>query len=245
MSVGNATYKVRIKLKLYFALPGLVSVPSVATMEGVKRYINRLGNAPSQAVPKQTVMLDWVSKEDGSHLLTVAVANKVLILTAVSSDISQASTKAVNELRNSQSSRPVLRKSSSMGFQQFPEEIRWMQIRRIALRTADGLNPTPMAVSWVRDGILMCGMDNEIAVYSQWRQEATAEDNVAQNEDRNGEDKKDIAEHRTLQDEDIFNLAQESLNRSCATFTTLSGSSAGGSASAKTRKPQGEILIFA
>ena len=53
------------------------SVPSMATMEGVRKYIERVGNKPSPAAPKQSVMLDWVSNEDGSHLLTVAVGNKV------------------------------------------------------------------------------------------------------------------------------------------------------------------------
>ncbi|KAJ8305006.1 hypothetical protein KUTeg_018589 [Tegillarca granosa] len=35
--------------------------------------------------------------------------------------------------------------------------------------TADGLPPLPMHMSWVRAGILVVGMDNEMHVYSQWR----------------------------------------------------------------------------
>ena len=49
----------------------------MSTLEGVKRYINKMGNAPSSAAPKRIVMLDWVSNEDGSHILTVTVGNKV------------------------------------------------------------------------------------------------------------------------------------------------------------------------
>ena len=49
------------------------------------------------------------------------------------------------------------------------EEIRWMRIRSIDLSTADGLAPLPMHISWVRDGILVVGMDNEMHVYTQWR----------------------------------------------------------------------------
>ena len=106
-----------------------MSVPSLATFEGVKKYISRMGNSPSPVSPKQTVMLDWVSNEDGSHILTVAVGNKVLLLTAVSSDISAASIKAANEARGQAGAgggvgRPVLRKSASMGFQQSLDEIR-------------------------------------------------------------------------------------------------------------------------
>ena len=52
----------------------------MSTLEGVKRYINKMGNAPSTAAPKRIVMLDWVSNEDGSHILTVTVGNKVIYL---------------------------------------------------------------------------------------------------------------------------------------------------------------------
>ena len=52
----------------------------MSTLEGVKRYINKMGNAPSTASPKRIVMLDWVSNEDGSHILTVTVGNKVSFL---------------------------------------------------------------------------------------------------------------------------------------------------------------------
>lgn len=42
---------------------------------------------------KHLVQLDWVSKEDGSHILTVAVGSRVLLFTAVSSDLAQANIK--------------------------------------------------------------------------------------------------------------------------------------------------------
>ena len=44
-----------------------------------------------------------------------------------------------------------------------------MKIRRIELKTADGLSPLPMSSAWVRDGLFLIGMDSEFAVYSQWR----------------------------------------------------------------------------
>lgn len=43
-----------------------------------------------------------------------------------------------------------------------------MRLEKLGLSTADGLAPLPMQVSWVRDGILVVGMDNEMHVYSQW-----------------------------------------------------------------------------
>lgn len=77
-----------------------------------------------------------------------------------------------------------------------------MQIRRVALKTADGLNPTPMAMSWVRDGILMCAMDNEISVFSQWRADPM------QNNIVTDAFEKDIVDHRNLQETELLNLAQ-------------------------------------
>ena len=42
-------------------------------------------------------------------------------------------------------------------------------MRSLELRTADGLPPLPMHLSWVRDGIFVVGMDNEMQIYSQWK----------------------------------------------------------------------------
>ena len=66
-----------IRLIAWLDFLGLSSVPSMSTLEGVKRYINKMGNTPSTTAPKRIVMLDWVSNEDGSHILTVTVGNKV------------------------------------------------------------------------------------------------------------------------------------------------------------------------
>ena len=83
-----------------------------------------------------------------------------------------------------------------------------MQIRKITLRTADGLNPTPMAMSWVRDGVLMCGMDNEIAIYSQWREDSVAAAGSAAAASAPHGGGRDIADHRSLQESDILSIAQ-------------------------------------
>lgn len=54
---------------------------------------------------------------------------------------------------------------------------RWMRLERLGLETADGLAPLPMQVSWVRDGILVVGMDNEMHVYTQWHVPGELESN--------------------------------------------------------------------
>ena len=75
--VSNTFLEEKIN-QFFFSGQGLMSVPSLSTLEGVKRYINAVGNTPSEIAPKQTVMLDWASKEDGSHILTITVGNKVI-----------------------------------------------------------------------------------------------------------------------------------------------------------------------
>ena len=83
-----------------------------------------------------------------------------------------------------------------------------MQLRRVNLRTADGLNPTPMSVSWARDGVLVCAMDNEIAVYSQWREDDPAAKAAAEQQiQRQQQQQQQQHEHRNLKEKDILNLA--------------------------------------
>eukprot|EP00090_Calanus_glacialis_P031935 TRINITY_DN5300_c0_g1_i1.p1 TRINITY_DN5300_c0_g1~~TRINITY_DN5300_c0_g1_i1.p1 ORF type:complete len:2845 (+),score=1055.83 TRINITY_DN5300_c0_g1_i1:272-8536(+) len=183
---------------------GLAKVPSQATMSKLKDGLpDTCGDG---LVQKRLVQLDWVSNEDGSHILTVSVANKVMLLTTVSSEIAQANmtsaAEARKELHKSNQKRPLLRKSSSIGLQPVVDEWRWMTFRRIELKTADGLPPLPMAVSWARDGVLLCAMENEVSVYSQWKSEEELEDRVNEVAEE--------ADHRRLKDEDLFNMAQES-----------------------------------
>ena len=53
-----------------------------------------------------------------------------------------------------------------------------LKIRSVELSTADGLPPLPMHISWVRDGLLVVGMDNEMHVYSQWQPSTGVSDDV-------------------------------------------------------------------
>ena len=172
-------------------------VPSQATLSKLKEGFG--DTCASSLVQKQLVQLDWVSNEDGSHLLTVAVANKVLLLTTVSADVSHACKLNRKDIKKPQSSRPLLRKSSSIGLQPLIDELKWMIFRRIELQTADGLPPLPMSVSWARDGVLMCAMDNEVAVYSQWMAE------VSNSQEDSAEDN----DQRRLKETELISISQE------------------------------------
>ena len=144
-----------------------VPIPSNATIQSVKKTLNTRVDHSNVLKQKHLVLLDWVSTEDGSHILTVGVGPKVLLFAPVSSEVAQASQKDKDTKKVPM--RRQLQKTKSMTVMSFVEEIRWMKIRSIDLSTSDGLPPLPMHISWVRDGILVVGMDNEMHVYSQWR----------------------------------------------------------------------------
>ena len=73
-------------------------------------------------------MLDWVSTEDGGHILTVAVGARVLLYAAVSAEVAQATQKDRKSVNRSPR-RGMLQKSKSMTVSNAVEEIRWMKVR--------------------------------------------------------------------------------------------------------------------
>ncbi|KAL1506470.1 hypothetical protein ABEB36_005832 [Hypothenemus hampei] len=146
--------------------PTLLAVPSFTTLQSLRKSISEMGNI-CPLTQKHIVQLDWVSNEDGSHILTVACGSKILLYTPLSTDLAQANVKAMKESMNN--FRPILRKASSLAQPLFVDDFKWMTLRKIELHTADGLPALPMQISWVRDGILVVGMDSEMHVYTQWK----------------------------------------------------------------------------
>ncbi|GLV44690.1 Rabconnectin-3A [Carabus blaptoides fortunei] len=176
--------------------PTLLAVPSFSTLQSLRKSISENGNI-CPITQKHIVQLDWVSNEDGSHILTVACGSKIMLFTPLSTDLAQANVKAMKESINI--NRPVLRKASSLAQPMFVDDFRWMTLRKIELETADGLPALPMQISWVRDGILVVGMDSEMHVYTQWKpQNVTTKPNVNQEQ-----------EQKNVRDIDLRTLTQE------------------------------------
>ncbi|XP_040162057.1 dmX-like protein 2 isoform X4 [Anopheles arabiensis] len=192
---------------------GLLAVPSFSTLQSLRKSITEHGNT-CPITQKHLVQLDWVSKEDGSHILTVAVGSKILLFTPVSSDLAQSNMKAMKESQST--NRPLLRKASSLAQPHFNDEIRWMKLRQIELTTADGLPPLPMQISWVRDGIFVAGMDSEMHVYSQWKPQSNSLYNVNPQLDID-----DMYDTRNLKDEDLRSMAQDSTQRRLANVSSM------------------------
>ncbi|XP_049821296.1 dmX-like protein 2 isoform X4 [Aethina tumida] len=185
--------------------PTLLAVPSFTTLQSLRKSISEMGNI-CPLTQKHIVQLDWVSNEDGSHILTVACGSKIMLYTPLSTDLAQANVKAMKESMNN--ARPILRKASSLAQPMFVDDFKWMTLRKIELQTADGLPALPMQISWVRDGILVVGMDSEMHVYTQWKPQNQSIQQV------------DVTEHDGRRDMDFRTLTQEN-QRKLAAIPTL------------------------
>ncbi|XP_037074654.1 dmX-like protein 2, partial [Pollicipes pollicipes] len=198
--------------------PAMRTAPSFINDNTVKSAIAEEGNILMSVTHKHLVRIDWVSSEDGSHMLTLGVGSKILMFTRVSSDITVANMKAMKE--NQQTSRPMLQKASSIALSSFsPDQIRWMKIRQIKLESADGLPPIPMQMSWVRDGVLIVGMDNEMHVYSQWKMPPLSLSRRSRGELQPLTD--DYVESRNLTDQQLFTYASDSMKKRIMSVSSL------------------------
>lgn len=102
-----------------------------------------------QSSGKSLVHLDWVSREDGSHILTVGLGSKLYMYGLFSGKPPELGLS--DNSREHCSSRLVLLRVVDL------------------VSSVEGSLPIPVSLSWVRDGILVVGMDCEMHVYSQWQ----------------------------------------------------------------------------
>uniref|UniRef100_A0A8C1JRA7 Dmx-like 2 n=1 Tax=Cyprinus carpio TaxID=7962 RepID=A0A8C1JRA7_CYPCA len=111
---------------------------------------------------KHFVHLDWLSKEDGSHILTVGVGSNILMYGRISGVVTEQTS-----VKDGMAVTLPLGGSIKQGIRS-----RWVLLRSVNLvSSVDGTPSLPVSLSWVRDGILVVGMDCEMHVYAQWRQD--------------------------------------------------------------------------
>uniref|UniRef100_A0A3Q1G2Q7 Dmx-like 2 n=1 Tax=Acanthochromis polyacanthus TaxID=80966 RepID=A0A3Q1G2Q7_9TELE len=123
-------------------------------------YMSRDHSSPNI---KHYVHLDWLSKEDGSHILTVGVGSNILMYGRISG--------MVNEQTSSKEGVAVITLPLGGSIKQGIRS-RWILLRTVdLLSSVDGTPSLPVSLSWVRDGILVVGMDCEMHVYAQWHQD--------------------------------------------------------------------------
>ncbi|XP_057272660.1 dmX-like protein 1 [Pezoporus wallicus] len=106
---------------------------------------------------KHLVHLDWMSREDGSHILTVGIGSKLYMFGQLSGRMQEQNGKEIVTFSQSGS----MKATPLSGF---------VLLRSVDLvSSVEGSPPFPVSLSWVRDGILVVGMDCEMHVYSQWQ----------------------------------------------------------------------------
>ncbi|XP_069563830.1 dmX-like protein 1 isoform X1 [Brachyistius frenatus] len=108
---------------------------------------------------KSLVHLDWVSQEDGTHVLTVGIGTKIYMYGRLSGKPPELGLSS-DASRDQSLARLVLLRSVNL------------------VSSVEGSLPIPVSLSWVRDGILVVGMDCEMHVYSQWQPPAPPKPNV-------------------------------------------------------------------
>uniref|UniRef100_A0A669B502 Dmx like 1 n=1 Tax=Oreochromis niloticus TaxID=8128 RepID=A0A669B502_ORENI len=114
---------------------------------------------------KSLVHLDWVSQEDGSHILTVGIGTKIYMYGRLSGKPPDLGVSS-DANRDQSLSRLVLLRSVSL------------------FSSVEGSPPIPVSLSWVRDGILVVGMECEMHVYSQWQPPAPPKPTVTVAQDK-------------------------------------------------------------
>ncbi|KAM4868092.1 LOW QUALITY PROTEIN: dmX-like protein 1 [Urocitellus parryii] len=106
---------------------------------------------------KHLVHLDWMSREDGSHILTVGIGSKLFMYGPLSGKVQEQPGKKNLAF-------PLWESTKIVPLSKF------VLLRSVDLvSSVDGSPPFPVSLSWVRDGILVVGMDCEMHVYSQWQ----------------------------------------------------------------------------
>ncbi|KAK7072832.1 DmX-like protein 1 [Halocaridina rubra] len=211
-------------------------VPSPSTLLSLRN--NKFDKRGVSVKQKHPVQIDWVSKEDGSHLLTVAIGSKIFAFTSVADDIAIMSYTEGGKDKEARP-RPILQKSLSVHNFCDINLPRWMRLEKLHLTTADGLAPLPMQVSWVRDGILVVGMDNEMHVYSQWHMQSM-EHKLALQIEENASEKE---EGRELTEVDLKSYFNESQNpKSSASVSRVASFSILAALDNKMKKGLGEVM---
>ncbi|KAM6223193.1 dmX-like protein 1 isoform 2-T2 [Rhynchocyon petersi] len=106
---------------------------------------------------KHLVHLDWMSREDGSHILTVGIGSKLFMYGPLAGKVQEQTGKESLAF-------PLWESAKVMPVSKF------VLLRSVDLiSSVEGSPPFPISLSWVRDGILVVGMDCEMHVYSQWQ----------------------------------------------------------------------------
>ena len=154
-------------------------IPSAATRISIKKkYVyntSQESNKLDLLISKKLVKLDWASSENGSHILTVCLGNQVFIYSCIkkendifTSSLKQQSIKKSFLYNKNPKIAAKTIKEDSKGLDNNNSLVKWIQFRTFTLDSADDMQALPNQIKWVRDGLLIVGLNTEMQVFSQW-----------------------------------------------------------------------------
>lgn len=150
-STGGSQWILEQTIVLDRADPTIVNSNSTAGSADIPHIMDLIPNEHCQGLARNNLVhLDWVSQENGSHILTVGIGTKIFMYGRLSGKPPELCLTP-DTSRDRSSSRLVLLRSVDL------------------VSSVEASMPIPVSLSWVRDGILVVGMDCEMHVYSQWQ----------------------------------------------------------------------------
>jgi DmX-like protein len=161
---------------------------SIDTRNNIENNNNNSSSSSSNINNKSLIKLDWASAENGSHLLTISLGNQVFVYSSVANHLVKkfneknaikSSTHSKNEMQISAVNSIAPSKTTSMdsiknlngeqaNSNQVNSLIKWVLFRSFELDSADDMQALPTQIRWVREGLLIIGLNTEMQVYSQW-----------------------------------------------------------------------------
>lgn len=154
-------------------------IPSAAAKISIKKkYLTTtttLVTSNDILLNKKLIKLTWASSENGSHLLTVCLGNQIFIYSCVKkeNDNSDNTDSLLNKkgiTKNFLYEIPKLvsQKSKNKCESNNNSLVKWILFRSFTLDSADDMQALPNQIKWVRDGLLIVGLNTEMQVFSQF-----------------------------------------------------------------------------
>ncbi len=156
-------------------------IPSAAAKISIKKkYLTTTLPPPPVTsndvlLSKKLIKLTWASSENGSHLLTVCLGNQIFIYSCVKkeNDNSDDTDSLLNKkgiTKNFLYEMPKLvsNKSKNKCESNNNSLVKWILFRSFTLDSADDMQALPNQIKWVRDGLLIVGLNTEMQVFSQF-----------------------------------------------------------------------------
>ncbi len=142
-------------------IPSNAAKVSIKRQYSINKHLKNDSNDFSSELSKRFIKLDWASTENGSHILTIGLGNQIFVYSCVKRDVAQEKlSKSVSTQSSFEQDEKKTSKIESM--------IKWVQLRTFELDSADDMQALPTQIRWVRDGLLIVGLNTEMQVYSQW-----------------------------------------------------------------------------